>query len=185
MLGIQTLHYLSRVSVLALKISNILPARVVWNWNSHLLSCCFLMVFFSSHSALWKSACDFVPSHSNCSSSCGWGVSLLSYQTDKAKVNWNTNFWQEKLFSRLSILYYKLNQVGYLTNTFHFAVGLFSYRPQMSNCGKKKKVALKLQPSVSECFKTVTRNPIVLYYKEVKCCSWWCNLCLCPQIDWK
>ena len=69
------------------------------------------------------------------------------------------------------MLYYKLNQVGYLTNTFHFTVGLFSYRPQMSNCGKKKKVALKLQPSVSECFKTVTRNPIVLYYKEVKCCS--------------
>ena len=151
-LGIQTLRYLSRVSVLALKFSryivhciyyklNILPARVVWNWNSHLLSCCFLMFFFSSHSALWKSACDFVPSHSNCSSSCGWGVSLLSYQTDKAKVNWNTNFWQEKLFFRLSILYYKLNQVGYLTkfDTFHFSVGLFSYRPQMSNCGKKKK----------------------------------------------
>ena len=103
---------------------NILPARVVWNWNSHLLSCCFLTFFFSSHSALWKSACDFVPSHSNCSSSCGWGVSLLSYQTDKAKVNWNTNFWQEKLFFRLSILYYKLNQVGYLTNTFHFSVKL-------------------------------------------------------------
>ena len=155
------MHYLSRVSVLALKISryivhciyyklNILPARVVWNWNSHLLYCCFLMFFFSSHSALWKSACDFVPSHSNCSSSCGWDVSLLSYQTDKAKVNWNTNFWQEKLFFRLSILYYKLNQVGYLTNTFHFSVGLFSYRPQMSNCGKKKKVALKLQLSVTD-----------------------------------
>ena len=43
--------------------------------------------FFSSHSALWKSACDFVPSHSNCSSSCGWDASLLSYQTDKLKVN--------------------------------------------------------------------------------------------------
>ena len=181
MLGIQTLHYLSRVSVFRhwrspgilylLQTEHFtVPAWFVWNWNYHLLSWCFLMVFFSSHSASWKSACDFVPSYSSCSS-CGWGISLLSYQTIKSKVNWNTHFWQEKLFFRLSILYYKLNQVGYLTNTFHFAVGLFSYRPQMSNCGKKKKVALKLQPSVSECFKTVTRNPIVLYYKEVKCCS--------------
>ena len=25
---------------------NILPAWVVWNWNLHLLSCCFLMFFF-------------------------------------------------------------------------------------------------------------------------------------------
>ena len=37
------------------------------------------------------------------------------------------------------MLYYKLNQVGYLTNTFHFTVGQFSHRPQMSNCDKKKK----------------------------------------------
>ena len=173
MLGIQTLHYLSRVSVLALKISryivhciyyklNILPARVVWNWNSHLLYCCFLMFFFSSHSALWKSACDFVPSHSNCSSSCGWDVSLLSYQTDKAKVNWNTNFWQEKLFFRLSILYYKLNQVGYLTNTFHFAVGLFSYRPQMSNCGKKKKWLLSCSWVSLMCHHILSLS--VIYY---------------------
>ena len=181
MLGIQTLRYLSRVSVLALKISRYIVFIKNRTFYSTCMSClklelsfiilwCFLMVFFSSHSASWKSACDFVPSYSSCSS-CGWGISLLSYQTIKSKVNWNTHFWQEKLFFRLSILYYKLNQVGYLTNTFHFAVGLFSYRPQMSNCGKKKKVALKLQPSVSECFKTVTRNPIVLYYKEVKCCS--------------
>ena len=181
MQGIQTLRYLSRVSVLALKISRYIVFITNRTFYSTCMSClklelsfiilwCFLMVFFSSHSASWKSACDFVPSYSSCSS-CGWGISLLSYQTIKSKINWNTHFWKEKLFFRLSILYYKLNQVGYLTNTFHFAVGLFSYRPQMSNCGKKKKVALKLQLSVSECFKTVTRNPIVLYYKEVKCCS--------------
>ena len=107
----------------------------------------FLWFFFSSHDSFVEVCVWFFPSHSSCSS-CGWGVSLL-YQTDKPKVNWNTNFWHEKLFFRLSVLYYKLNQVGYLTNTFHFAVGLFSYRPQMSNCGKKKKVALKLQLSVS------------------------------------
>ena len=157
MLGIQTLHYLSRVSVLALKISRYIVFFTNRTFYLHELFETGILIyypavflcFFSSHSSLWKSACDFVPSHSNCSSSCGWSVSLLSYQTDKAKVNWNTNFWQEKLFFRLSILYYKLNQVGYLTNTFHFAVGLFSYRPQMSNCGKKKKVALKLQLSVT------------------------------------
>ena len=118
-----------------------------------------LWFFFSSHDSFVEVCVWFFPSHSSCSS-CGWGVSLL-YQTDKPKVNWNTNFWHEKLFFRLSVLYYKLNQVGYLTNTFHFAVGLFSYRPQMSNCGKKKKVALKLQLSVSEHVETVTRNPIV------------------------
>ena len=180
MLGIQTLRFLSKVSVLALKISR----YIVFITNRTFFTCMsclklefsFIILlfpygfFFSSHDSFVEVCVWFFPSHSSCSSSCGWGVSLL-YQTDKPKVNWNTNFWHEKLFFRLSVLYYKLNQVGYLTNTFHFAVGLFSYRPQMSNCGKKKKVALKLQPSVSECFKTVTRNPIVLYYKEVKCCS--------------
>ena len=194
MLGTETLRYLSRVSVLALKIFR----YIVFITNRTFFTCMsclklefsFIILLFSYgfffhpiqlRGSLCVILCPLIPAVPLVG---GPGVSLL-YQTDKPKVNWNTNFWHEKLFFRLSILYYKLNQVGYLTNTFHFAVGLFSYRPQMSNCGKKKKVALKLQPSVSECFKTVTRNPIVLYYKEVKCCSWWCNLCLCPQIDWK
>ena len=41
----------------------------------------------------------------------------------------------------------------YLTNRFHFPVCLFIYRSQMmSKCGKNKKVAHKLQVSVSLMF---------------------------------
>ena len=157
MLGIQTLHYLSRVSVLALKISRYIVFITNRTFYLHELfetgiliyyPAVFLWFFFHPiqlRGSLCVILCPLIPAVSLVG---GPGVSLL-YQTDKPKVNWNTNFWHEKLFFRLSILYYKLNQVGYLTNTFHFAVGLFSYRPQMSNCGKKKKVALKLQLSVS------------------------------------
>ena len=170
MLGIQTLRFLSKVSVLALKISR----YIVFITNRTFFTCMsclklefsFIILLFSYgfffhpiqlRGSLCVILCPLIPAVPLVG---GPGVSLL-YQTDKPKVNWNTNFWHEKLFFRLSILYYKLNQVGYLTNTFHFAVGLFSYRPQMSNCGKKKKVALKLQLSVSEHVETVTRNPIV------------------------
>ena len=144
MLGIQTLRYLSRVSVLALKISRYIVFITNRTFYLHELfetgiliyyPAVFLWFFFFIPFSFVEVCVWFFPSHSSCSS-CGWGVSLL-YQTDKPKVNWNTNFWHEKLFFRLSVLYYKLNQVGYLTNTFHFAVGLFSYRLQMSNCGKK------------------------------------------------
>ena len=100
-LGIQTLHYLSRVSVLALKISNILPAWVVWNWNSHLLSCCFLMVFF------------FIPFSfvEVCVWFCALSFQLLLLWVGRVLIFFlnrlvsrkliETNFWQEKLFFRL------------------------------------------------------------------------------------
>ena len=192
MLGIQTLRYLSRVSVLALKISRYIVFFTNWTFYLHELfetriciyyPAVFLCFFFHPIplcGSLFVILCSLIPAVPLVG-----GVSIFFLNRP---ISWKLieiQIFDKKSCFRLSILYYKLNQVGYLTNTFHFAVGLFSYRPQMSNCGKKKKVALKLQPSVSECFKTVTRNPIVLYYKEVKCCSWWCNLCLCPQIDWK
>ena len=70
-----------------------------------------------------------------------------------------------------------------LTNRFHVAVCLFSNRSQMtSKCGKNKKVAHEVQPSVSLMFlphfdvlcdlllnrRTATRNLFVLYNKELK-----------------
>ena len=71
----------------------------------------------------------------------------------------------------------------YLTNRFQVAVLLFSNRSQMTpNCGKNKKVAHKVQPSVSLMFlphfdilcdlllnrHTATWNLFVLYNKEFK-----------------
>ena len=70
-----------------------------------------------------------------------------------------------------------------LTNRFHVAMCLFSNRSQMtSKCGKNKKVAHEVQPSVSLMFlphfdvlcdlllnrRTATRNLFVLYNKELK-----------------
>ena len=71
----------------------------------------------------------------------------------------------------------------YLTNRFHAAVCLFSNRSQMtSKCGKNKKVAHEMQPSVSLMFLphfdvlcdlllnrcTKTWNLFVLYNKKLK-----------------
>ena len=70
-----------------------------------------------------------------------------------------------------------------LTNRFQVAVRLFSNRSKMtSKCGKNKKVAHKVQPSVSMMFlphfgllcdlllnrRTATWNLFVLYNKELK-----------------
>ena len=72
----------------------------------------------------------------------------------------------------------------YLTNRFQVAVRLFSDRSQLtSKCGKNKKVAHEVQPSVSLMFlphfdvlcdlllnrRTATWNLLVLYKKELKC----------------
>ena len=70
----------------------------------------------------------------------------------------------------------------YKTNRFHVAVRLFSNRSQMtSKCGKNKKVAHKVQPSVSLMFsphfdvlcdllnrRTATWNLFVLYNRKIK-----------------
>ena len=72
---------------------------------------------------------------------------------------------------------------NYLTNRFHVAVRLFSNRSQMtSKCGKNKKVAHEVQPSVSLMFlphfdvlcdlllnrRMATWNLFVLYNKKIK-----------------
>ena len=74
-------------------------------------------------------------------------------------------------------------EVRILRNRFHVAVRLFSNRSQMtSKCGKNKKVAHKVQPSVSLMFlphfdvlcdlllnrRTATWNLFVLYNKKLK-----------------
>ena len=73
--------------------------------------------------------------------------------------------------------------VDNLTNRFYVAVRLFSNRSQMtSKCGKNKKVAHEVQPSVSRMFlphfdvicdlllnrRTATWNLFVLYNKKIK-----------------
>ena len=147
MLGIQTLRYLSRVSVLALKISRYIVFITNRTFYSTCMSCLKLELSFII--LVFSYGFLFIPF--SFLEVCMWFCALL-FQLFLLWVGWvlvfflirplsrkliETHFWQEKLFFRLSILYYKLNQVGYLTNTFHFAVGLFSYRLQMSNCGKK------------------------------------------------